>query len=517
MALPGQLQHRAAFADECQRAGLFAADRAGRLWLVDPQASIELLKMYDGGTGHIIKDDSKRTGLLKSSLTQADGPDWQRQRAAVVAAIGGGLTAQAARHSVSAYRAGSLAASLVADYPDIFDVMDLARMVAARGIVGAVVRNGDGNGGGDGDGAGDGNAVAEADVSRVEVVLSAFMKANRRRKEQKDEAVVNSLGDELQRCIHALYEHHRSKGTASGAATALLPRLMQRPDLSKEEVIGNVNSCLLAGVETTSLLIGCSLLRLACRPALRRAARAEICVPTSGDTTRQSKLVGAILKETLRVHPPVMGLPRVISCPEGLPLGPNGGRHLPVGTVFSVCLLAAAHTAGIPRTGDGEGEDALPTPLPSTPPTQPVPPATPLRGWTWLRQAVLRGLRGSLGQRNGPADAVTRARRQDSLRETKASWQWAVSVDAATDHPDGHKNNGNHSHAAPFGMGPRACPAGSLSLVVARHVLEALLSRFDWAFVDPAQASAERWVNDLISSPTLVVPSGLALRFHDIS
>ena len=334
---PGTLQHRTAFADENQRAGRCASERAGRLWLIDPHAASELLKEYDGGTGHIVKDDTKRTGLLKSSLTQSDGPDWRRQRAAVVAAVGGGQVAQFTRHRAAACRAGELAASVIADHtarsPQRVmvhpDVMDLARMVAARGIVAAVV----------GDGDGDANAAAEA--ARIEVVLSAFMKvssaapslslsfplisshflsfplilftsaheANRRRKEQKDEAVVQSLGSELQRGILALLEHHsKHESSTSSAATALLARLMSRPELSKEEVIGNANSCLLAGVETTSLLIGCSLLRLACRPALRIAARAEIrASSSSGDATQRSKLVGAIMRETLRVHPPVLG------------------------------------------------------------------------------------------------------------------------------------------------------------------------------------------------------------------
>jgi cytochrome P450 len=302
--MDGTLQHRTAFADENQRVGRCASERAGRLWLIDPHAASELLKEYDGGTGHIVKDDTKRTGLLKSSLTQSDGPDWRRQRAAVVAAVGGGQVAQFTRHRAAACRAGELAASVIADHtarsPQRVmvhpDVMDLARMVAARGIVAAVV----------GDGDGDANAAAEA--ARIEVVLSAFMKANRRRKEQKDEAVVQSLGSELQRGILALLEHHsKHESSTSSAATALLARLMSRPELSKEEVIGNANSCLLAGVETTSLLIGCSLLRLACRPALRIAARAEIrASSSSGDATQRSKLVGAIMRETLRVHPPVM-------------------------------------------------------------------------------------------------------------------------------------------------------------------------------------------------------------------
>jgi len=171
---PGTLQHRTAFADENQRAGRCASERAGRLWLIDPHAASELLKEYDGGTGHIVKDDTKRTGLLKSSLTQSDGPDWRRQRAAVVAAVGGGQVAQFTRHRAAACRAGELAASVIADHtarsPQRVmvhpDVMDLARMVAARGIVAAVV----------GDGDGDANAAAEA--ARIEVVLSAFMKVS---------------------------------------------------------------------------------------------------------------------------------------------------------------------------------------------------------------------------------------------------------------------------------------------------------------------------------------------------
>jgi len=115
------------------------------------------------------------------------------------------------------------------------------------------------------------------------------------------------------------------------------------------------------------------------------------------------------------------------------------------------------------------------------------------------------------GQQAAAAEAQARARRKHSLEQTRASWRWAVNLGDAVD------VRANNHAAAPFGMGPRACPAGSLSLVVAREVLEALLSRFEWSFVDPAQTRTEKWVQECISSPTLVIPSGLALTFQDIS
>ena len=131
-------------------------------------------------------------------------------------------------------------------------------------------------------------------------------------------------------------------------------------------------------------LIACSLLHLAASSTngesnIQARARAEVSqflrmASSSGPTAsarlvpKPSPLVSSVLKETLRVNPPVMGLPRVVTADEGLTLtrrrkcpadvdqdlhiqqvDPDSLRpkttsiHLPKGTRFAVDLLSLAH------------------------------------------------------------------------------------------------------------------------------------------------------------------------------
>ena len=303
---PGPLQYRCAWAHEvvCEQQKDLAINN-GRVMILNPETSAYVLS-FDNGTGIVRKDDNtkKRASLLSSSLTQSDGEDWQRQRPAVVAAIGGGITIQQKRHSCAAMQAADLADNLAANHEGVPDVMDFSLRIAARGIVASVAGSSD-------------DLIDRDKVQRLETLLVQFQKASRKRANY-DAVLARSLEHELKLAINDVFDHYLSHSNQDSTnSNALLDRLLQRKELSKEEVLANVNSCLLAGVETTSILLGCALLRLANRPLVKQATRREILdIQSQGETTKRSKLVLAIMKETLRIHPPVMGLPRCVSGPQ---------------------------------------------------------------------------------------------------------------------------------------------------------------------------------------------------------
>ena len=69
------------------------------------------------------------------------------------------------------------------------------------------------------------------------------------------------------------------------------------------------------------------------------------------------------------------------------------------------------------------------------------------------------------------------------------------------------------SSSAPFGLGPRACPAGSLSIMLAREALETLLLHHDWTLADPNDA---KWVTEMFCSPNLCVRSDIEITFTPV-
>lgn len=85
------------------------------------------------------------------------------------------------------------------------------------------------------------------------------------------------------------------------------------------------------------------------------------------------------------------------------------------------------------------------------------------------------------------------------------SWTWDPMRPAAP--PDGPA--GPYADAAPFGMGPRSCPAGSLSFVIGREVLQALLRRYRWRLASP-DADGD-WLTKTTMAPTLVLPGPIGL------
>ncbi|PNH03038.1 hypothetical protein TSOC_010934 [Tetrabaena socialis] len=661
------LQQRAEWAAERREGGQLLAERVGVNWLVCPAAAAELLRQHDGGAGAgLVKPDKHRKLLLHASLTGVSGADWTRQRPAFVAAAGGGPAVQRARHGEAVAQAAGLAVDVVvASSCRVRDVSELAQRVAARGIVGAVVGAAEEQGviealllgliravrvPRDVRDAGVCNrleaALAEAVQQRAERFAAAAAAATAGEPRQAPAPVPGAAPVQAATLVQApdpgpaaVAAAATSAAATSAAATsaaatsaaatsgsgqaqaragaaeasALLPRLLAQPALALREAVCNANSSLMAGFETTFLLIACSLLHLAQRPDVQDAARSGLLAEGAGGgggggggeggvskasaaaaAALSSRLIGAILKETLRVNPPVMGQPRKVVALGGLriPLRPGPGavgvqqrqqrqqqqqqggdgggeagagkraaggegqgkseeemeagrqeeevvRHvdLPYGFTFAVDLLSAAHgwrrptsatagdgitdgiaavaaadggaaaatvgTAGeaVMRAASGAGgggggsargagvnvgSSCCPCPLPH-------------------RKGRSPGSSADVGGKKAAAGPAATAANASSVQD-HPSWVW----DPLRKAPEDGADPDPYGDAAPFGIGPRACPAGSLSLVIAREVLTALLRRYSWRLARAADAD---WMRHTTANPTLLIRLPLSLDF----
>ena len=127
--------------------------------------------------------------------------------------------------------------------------------------------------------------------------------------------------------------------------------LMAQP-LTEDEILGNAFIFLLAGHETTATTVQMALLYLACNPACQAQLQQELDDvfgnrPSSDWNYEQDlpKLLGgysgAIMNETLRLIPPVVGIPKVTRTVQTITLG---GRQaiIPANTLITF-NVAAAH------------------------------------------------------------------------------------------------------------------------------------------------------------------------------
>ena len=160
-----------------------------------------------------------------------------------------------------------------------------------------------------------------------------------------------------------------SEGTGAADSTECGSRTTT-PLLSLDEVVSNVHSFLLAGFETTAVLVLFCLLHLAhdqvaqadcateaaaAAQALREAADESDCLPVGGDSDSSSErqrdrpcgLIDAALKETLRLYPPVISLPRLVAADQ-IVLSPiaTDAQATPVqlqpGQRITVCTCSSA-------------------------------------------------------------------------------------------------------------------------------------------------------------------------------
>lgn len=115
--------------------------------------------------------------------------------------------------------------------------------------------------------------------------------------------------------------------------------------LSDEQILGHLNILFVAGHETTTILGAYTLYLLATLPEQRRRVEAELDA-LLGDSrssisvaaTREMKLLDNFIKETGRLHPPVVTVPREVVRDVEF-----AGYRLPAGTPVRLALAASHH------------------------------------------------------------------------------------------------------------------------------------------------------------------------------
>ncbi|OBZ74741.1 hypothetical protein A0H81_05751 [Grifola frondosa] len=148
----------------------------------------------------------------------------------------------------------------------------------------------------------------------------------------------------------------------------LLSRLLiavGEKELSEAELYEHISTFIIAGQETTSQTIAFSLMELARHPKIQQRLREELKT-ISGEPTYedfQSKLpyLDAVLRETLRIYPPLPYFERVAMKPDVIPL--RYAVRLPNGQEMHEVHIQAGQTVIIPTMslqrldsvwGDGE-------------------------------------------------------------------------------------------------------------------------------------------------------------------
>ncbi|KAJ1308817.1 hypothetical protein OPQ81_004505 [Rhizoctonia solani] len=152
---------------------------------------------------------------------------------------------------------------------------------------------------------------------------------------------------------------HKYSSSAQRDVVSLMLQANEKADskdkISEEEMLGQLNTLIFAGHDTTSGALACIFQMLAEHPEIQRKLREELqkCPLEDPDyaTLKSFPLLDAVIKETLRLHPPVTIVERVSSRDTILPLRtPTGvdteGRSatalaVPAGTLVMVGLRAA--------------------------------------------------------------------------------------------------------------------------------------------------------------------------------
>ncbi|KAF8634431.1 hypothetical protein AX15_000881 [Amanita polypyramis BW_CC] len=160
--------------------------------------------------------------------------------------------------------------------------------------------------------------------------------------------MIRSAKRELGKVGTRMWQDAKTAGDAEGK-TVLAHMLRANSSLtlkmSEEQVVAQMRTIISAGYETVSTVISWLLYELAQHPLLQAALRAEIIEAgdlSSDKLNRKWPLLDASIKETLRVHPPILEnhheAARTISIPLSQPLPGTSSMHLivPKGTTFLI-------------------------------------------------------------------------------------------------------------------------------------------------------------------------------------
>jgi cytochrome P450 len=412
--------------------------------------------------------------MLEHSLTASPPSEWHRQRQAVKIAVGSTLSTARAFQPHGAHccvKLGDTLRSRLAEIgpPELsgLPLVDLRQPIyhaAAHLLCGIILGPGQ-----------TANAAAEA---LVELKLGTARQSTAKKRAKYEasrckrlEALVRSVQSRLHQQPRPPLQVPRSDG--HDAAVPLIQRLATAtpatrrtgsddggrdgrtaaaaaaaPLLSSDEVVHNVHSFMLAGFETTAVLVLFTLLHLAHDPAAQTSCAAEACATETTTTaashearlsssTEKQGLVEAALKETLRLYPPVATLPRVVHAEEGIVIPAPSNRY---GVESD-----GVESAESPRSG---GDRSVVVP----------------KGQT-LNFCV------GAAARSGWA----RPAHWDARRFFVPTGHGS-STDTDDEEDDSSDAESTTGDVIAFGLGPRACPAGSLSLLMATQLTCAVLT-----------------------------------------
>ncbi|CAE6528323.1 unnamed protein product [Rhizoctonia solani] len=164
--------------------------------------------------------------------------------------------------------------------------------------------------------------------------------------------------DQKKRTLSGMKYSHNLGSAQKDVVTLMLQaneKAESKDKISEEEMLGQLNTLIFAGHDTTSGALACIFQMLAEHPETQRKLREELqkCPLEDPDyaTLKSFPLLDAVIKETLRLHPPVTVVERVSSRDIVLPLRtPTGvdaeGRSstalaVPAGTLVMLSLRAA--------------------------------------------------------------------------------------------------------------------------------------------------------------------------------
>ncbi|CAF1295808.1 unnamed protein product [Rotaria sordida] len=113
------------------------------------------------------------------------------------------------------------------------------------------------------------------------------------------------------------------------------------------KIIGQAVIFLVAGYETTSILMSCFFYVMATEPVIQEKVYEEICQELGDDEVTHEKLnqlpyLDMVISETLRMYPPGIRFDRVASCDYQL-----GNYHIPKGSIINVSVYPIHHDPNV--------------------------------------------------------------------------------------------------------------------------------------------------------------------------
>ena len=370
----------------------------------DPSLAATLLREHDGEAGGLGKPDKSLSGpigeLLRHGLTNAPpGAEWRRQRSACEKALGsvGRLARLADAFAVAAARDAVAALSPAGTGSREVDLKPVIYASAAR-IMTLLV-------------------VGEAHAGTVADALLDVWRCGRVAVGEMDRGTAATAARRLRVAVSAAAAASAARDEVTDSNSCppnapietLLVELIRQPELTYADAESNAHSFILAGFETIAVVTLFALLHLAHDHACQSA-----CVADAADVSQSesSPFVRAVIKETLRLYPPVLSLPRVVLDPRGLKApAAVGVKKVPPGARMTVCSAAASFL----RWPDAH---------------------------RWVPARHLKT------PDEGGSDTIVHGAGEEAKRPTILA----------------------------FGVGPRRCPAGSLATRVAKKIVETILA-----------------------------------------